>query len=116
MANMVNAITPASGLRNPSTNSEITNIVVIDEIAPSCFHPIRRPNARRITYKGRHGSVMRQSKNSRTPTMVATPLPPFQPRNGLQQCPRIAATPYDQSTAGVLVVHVNARIAKEPLL
>src|SRR5688572_9964102 len=36
------------------------------------------------------------SRRRRTPTVVATPLPPFHPRNGLQQCPATAAIPIIQ--------------------
>ena len=77
-----------------------TNIVVSDEMAPSCFQPMRRPNHRPMTYKGRQISVYIGDKASRTPTVVATPFPPFHPQNGLQQCPAIAAIPIAHATCG----------------
>ena len=96
MARATTANVPASNPRRAKIVPAITDIVVIDETAPSSAQPIRRPNRRRVGYRIRQIAVIWSSRYSNAPAIVATPFPPLNFRNGVQQCPATAASPRDQ--------------------
>src|SRR5438874_10873878 len=66
-------------------------------------------------YIGRQSKVIYGWRNNSTPKVVATPFPPLNPRNGLQQCPITAAIPIPQSTIAEVSPRASNNNAKYPL-